>query len=95
MPDWETPTLGPAIVRFPLRASELGFELMAQDALLPETDTEAQLNPELAVAGAQSTGLVLPGTVPSNPSGRSRSMDPSDVPILSRVTGNTGSEVIE
>jgi hypothetical protein len=67
-PDCETLTPIPAIVKLPLRLSELGLALTDQDTLLPETDTEAQLTPELAVT-AQSPGLGVTAIFPVPPAG--------------------------
>ena len=61
------PALLPPMVRLPDRASELGLALAAQDAVLPETDTEAQLTPELADAAEQSDGLGVMAIVPADP----------------------------
>jgi hypothetical protein len=64
-PNCEMPAVFPPMVKFPLRASELGFALTVQDAVLPETDTEAQLTPELAAAAEQSSGLGVTVMLPA------------------------------
>ena len=61
------PTLLPPMLRLPDRASELGLALADQEAVLPETDTEAQLTPELADAAGQSDGLGVMAIVPDDP----------------------------
>jgi hypothetical protein len=63
------------MVRFPERASELGLALTHHEAVVPETETEAQLTPELAAAGAQSNGLGVTVILP----------DPEAEPALTLV----------
>ena len=66
-PDCEMLAVLPPIVRFPLRARELGLAFTDQEAIVPATDTEAQLTPELADAGEQSTGLGVTVMLPVPP----------------------------
>jgi hypothetical protein len=66
-PNCEMPAVFPPIVKFPARARELGLALTDQEAIVPTTDTEAQLTPELAAAGEQSTGLAVTVMLPAPP----------------------------
>ena len=63
------------MVKFPLRASELGLALTDQDTMVPATDTEAQLTPELAAAGEQSTGLAVTVMAPAPPAAATLKLD--------------------
>jgi hypothetical protein len=69
------PAVIPPIVKFPLRAWELGLALTDQDAIVPATDTEAQATPELAAAAAQSTGLAVTVMLPAPPAAPTLKLD--------------------
>ena len=66
-PVCQMPTLLPPTVKLPTRLSELAFALTVQDAVAPETETAAQLTPELAAAAEQSTGLGVIAIIPAPP----------------------------
>jgi hypothetical protein len=74
-PDCVMPAVFPPIVKFPLRAWELGLALTDQDAIVPATDTEAQATPELAADAGQSTGLAVTVMLPAPPAAPTLKLD--------------------
>ena len=60
-------TVWPPMVKLPLRFCELELAVTDHGAVFPETETDAQLTPELAAAAGQSLGLGVMPILPLDP----------------------------